>query len=479
MFVRIATYEKSHSTFILIDREARESLGWEEFDKVLVTQYPDQITIKRDVDATRELRSVGQQLRVICPQMFPPHGSIRYDDIKVEDGRLVICINNPVEAIEPIAQAIEPVAQPINPEPEPEHILAEDNEVNSVPLEQMPLPVDKNIEDIVTQFRDSLYGLVHSNQSTAISPVDLFGESTQDDVGRLRGEIIGRDHKGREIRKQKHDDAVKQLNTLSDTWYRNLDKKIAALCGNIPDDANDLCLTPDDIWQGPLEVLGLDQYFIDVANPQEDFGTMEHYQSRDGTRFPLMFSGVRAGLKWGLEKGSMGSIAKDWKGTAIWCNPPFSQSNWATFAEKAAREAIGHRKGARIKGDTASDLENYDGELERHADYVFFLMPGMEGHMGNKWDENVYFKEICFEIMLQHQPKFWMIDTWKTAKKAGLVDKNLFIKGIPGAIRMWVYSSHPDRKQVIKDLITYYEEKKYLYPHKADYYRWLADKTMP
>ena len=472
MFVKIATYAVNDCTFIVIDRELVTELGWNEFDKVTVTAVGDHITIIRDNDdSTNELRSVGRNLRVIIPKMFDYQPSTRYSQIKTVDGKLTVqLIPDPEVVVE------KPVVQ------HDEHLddLTPEQLASSDVIEQLPPPISEDVEELVSAIRDKLYRLNRNQQVLEIAdleevnyPPRVVSDNLMDEAKcvplsvRLGGIDIGVDELGRTIRKQDHNTALGQLNTLSNPWYATIDKKVKALCGNLPDGANDLCLTPNDIWKGPLEALGRKEYTMDVANPCEDFGTMDHYQNRGGKRFQLKFSGVKATRKFGLEKGTMGSILNDWKtgNGAVWCNPPFSQTNWATFAEKAAMEVLGH-------------IEY--GKLQAHAGYVFFLMPGMVGQIGNKLEEDIYFKQICFEIVLQQAPLFWMIDKWRLCQKIGRADdKKLYIQGINGAVRIFVYSNAPDRKVVIIRLINYYEEKKYLYPHKADYYRWLADKTMP
>ena len=482
MFVKIATYAVNDCTFIVIDRELVTELGWNEFDKVTVTAVGDHITIIRDNDdSTNELRSVGRNLRVIIPKMFDYQPSTRYSQIKTVDGKLtvqlipdpeVVVLEKPKSLMEGFGQESRHKPSDTSLDDLTEHQLQSQEVVDQLP--EHPL---EEVEELAQQIKDNIYRLYRNQQVFEVSTLDdeiiptrvvsdnLMDEATQTLEGRLRGELIGFDEFGREVREQDHNTAIGQLNTLSSTFYKSLDKKIKALCGELPDGANDVCLTPDDIWEGPLKVQGITKYAIDVANPCENYGTMEFHQRRGGEDFKLKFSGVRADKYRGLVQGKMGSILEDWKGGSVWCNPPFSQANWATFAEKAAMEAIGHID---------------SGRLVKHSDFVFFLMPGMSGHIGNKWEENIYFKEICFEIVLQQPPLFWMVDKWRMAQKIGRADnKKLYIQGINGAIRIFIFSNSPKRKQVINDLITYYEKLNYLFPHKADYYRWLADKTMP
>lgn len=274
MFVKIATYAVNDCTFIVIDRELVTELGWNEFDKVTVTAVGDHITIIRDNDdSTNELRSVGRNLRVIIPKMFDYQPSTRYSQIKTVDGKLTVqLIPDPeVVVLEKPKSLMEGFGQESRHKPSDTSLddLTEHQLQSKEVVDQLPEQPIEEVEELAQQIKDNIYRLYRNQQVFEVSTLDdeiiptrvvsdnLMDEATQTLEGRLRGELIGFDEFGREVREQDHNTAIGQLNTLSSTFYKSLDKKIKALCGELPDGANDVCLTPDDIWEGPSPSISL------------------------------------------------------------------------------------------------------------------------------------------------------------------------------------------------------------------------------
>ena len=97
---------------------------------------------------------------------------------------------------------------------------------------------------------------------------------------------------------------------------------------------------------------------------------------------------------WGITNDAhYGSLARDWIGDFIWCNPPYSLRSWATFLEKADHEVdVGHA------GIVVALVPRDDAD--EHAKYLF--------------GKHAYRIEITRNIPFFKRQK-------KTVKKGGIV----------------------------------------------------------
>jgi len=438
MFVKIATYT-DNLTHIRLSKPLCDIMNFRIKDKFSAGIYANKLIIKKDKDSTIvpfESES-GKEIVLVVDALFNVSDPITIIYKNFSHDHNIITV------------------YPFNNE-----IIEQENKLKP----NMDVPIPENIPSIDDVIDEIVVDTLEQNVMESIKETLMLETIKISMEYRKNLPIIYYTPDKREVRRDTAEGTIQSLKLLNDDeLYQasDLKRRINKLGtnemsrkANSAGPGGDIQLTPDEIWKLPLEALYPHDpeigYFVDAAAPDVEYPPITN---KKGTRH---FSGVRAHNKFKLEPGTMGSIEYDWKGTTVWCNPPYGDNIWTVFCEK------GHQQATTI---------NEEGKP--FVDYVFMFLGIGVGKVAIKQEESIYYPGSTFEIILQSEVEFFKANLYEQ----GRTDKD-YIGSTKEQHRFIVYSIHPKFKANMIKLVNLLERDGWLYPKKADYYRWMANKLL-